>query len=81
MIVQDPYTSLEAFIEHDQTRLDRRRCALRQLVTVMMSDDMCLVEPAVCALTASQARNLAFELLVVAEHADRLTRHRQEEER
>ena len=78
MSVQDPYTSLEAFIEHDQTDWigDGVLC---QLVTVMMTDDMCLVEPAVCALTARQARNLAFELLVMAEHADRLTRHRQEE--
>jgi hypothetical protein len=78
MSLQDPYTSLEAFIEHDQTDWigDGVLC---QLVTVMMSDDMCLVEPAVCGLTAWQARNLAFELLVMAEHADRLTRHRQEE--
>jgi hypothetical protein len=78
MSLHDPYTSLEAFIEHDQTDWigDGVLC---QLVTVMMSDDMCLVEPAVCGLTAGQARNLAFELLSMAEHADRLTRHRQEE--
>jgi hypothetical protein len=52
---------------------------LGQLVTVMMSDDMGLTEPVVCALTAGQARDLAFQLLTIAEHADRLTRHRQEE--
>jgi hypothetical protein len=75
MSLQDSYSSLEAFIEHDQTDWmgDGVLC---QLVTVMMSDDICLIEPAVCGLTATQARNLAFELLVMAEHADRLTRHR-----
>jgi hypothetical protein len=74
----EPYCSLEAFIEQDQTDWmgDGVLC---QLVTVMMSDDMCLIEPAVCGLTAAQARNLAFELLAMAEHAERLTRHHQEE--
>jgi len=75
MSLQDSYSSLQAFIEHDQTDWmgDGVIC---QLVTVMMSDDMCLIEPAVCGVTATQARTLAFELLVMAEHADRLTRHR-----
>jgi hypothetical protein len=74
----ETYCSVDAFIEHDQTDWmgDGVLC---QLVTVMMSDDMCLVEPAVCGLTAGQARDLAFELLSMAEHAERLTRHRQEE--
>jgi hypothetical protein len=76
MSVDDVYTSLEAFIEHDQTDWmgDGVIC---QLVTVMMSDDMGLTEPAVCALTAKDARNLAFELLVMADHAERLTRHQE----
>jgi hypothetical protein len=75
MIGPEPYCALEAFIETDQTDWmgDGVLC---QLVTVMMSDDLCQLEPAVCGLTAGQARNLAFELLVMAEHADRLTRHR-----
>jgi hypothetical protein len=74
----EPYCSLEAFIEQDQTDWmgDGVLC---QLVTVTMTDDACLLEPAVCALTAEEARSLAFELLVAAEHADRLTRHREEE--
>jgi hypothetical protein len=78
MSLQDPYTSLQAFIEHDQTDWmgDGVLC---QLVTVLMSDDTELFEPTVCALTAKEARDLAFELLVCAEHAERLTRHRQEE--
>ncbi|MGA2013444.1 MAG: hypothetical protein ABSH51_23320 [Solirubrobacteraceae bacterium] len=74
----DPYTSLEAFIEHDQTDWMGDGVA-GQLVTVMMSDDMGLTEPAVCGLWPAQARTLAFELLVMAEHAERLTRHRQQE--
>jgi hypothetical protein len=76
MSVDDMYTSLEAFIEQDQINWmgDGVSC---QYVTVMMSDDMCLIEPAVCALTATQARSLAFELLVMAEHAERLTRHKE----
>jgi hypothetical protein len=78
MSLQDSYSSLAAFIEHDQTDW-MGDGVLGQLVTVMMSDDMCLIEPAVCGLTATQARHLAFELLVMAEHANRLTRHRQEE--
>ena len=35
-------------------------------------------EPAVCALTAGQARDLACELLAMAEHAEQLTRDRDE---
>ncbi len=73
----EPYCSLEAFIEQDQTDWmgDGVLC---QLVTVMMSDDMCQLAPAVCGLTAGQARNLAFELLAMAD-AERLTRHREQE--
>jgi hypothetical protein len=76
--MSDSHNQLEAFIEQDQTDWmgDGVLC---QLVTVVMSDDMCLIEPAVCALTAAQARDLAFQLLSMAEHAERLTRHRPEE--
>jgi hypothetical protein len=74
----EPYGALEAFIEDEQKDWmgDGVLC---QLVTVMMTDDMCLFEPAVCALTAKEARNLAFDLLVMAEHAERLTRYREDE--
>ena len=80
MSLKDPYSSLQALIEHGHTdRIgDRVMC---QLVTVLMSDDTELFEPTACALTAAQARNLAFELLVCAEHAERLTRDYQEDER
>jgi hypothetical protein len=72
----DPYTSLQAFIEHDQVDWCGDGVA-GQLVTVMMSDDLCQLEPAVCGLWPAQARQLAFELLSMAEHADRLTRHQE----
>ena len=75
---RDPYCHAEAFIEQDQIDWvgDGVRC---QLVTVMMVDDTGEVEPAACALTARQARDLAFELLVCAEHAERMSRHRDSE--
>lgn len=79
MSLKDPYSSLQAFIEHGQTEwIGDGGC---QLVTVLMSDDTELFEPTACALSAAQARNLAFELLVCAERAERLTRHYQENER
>jgi hypothetical protein len=80
MSLKDPYCALEALIEHGQTDQigDGVIC---QIVTVLMSDDTDLFEPTACALTAAQARDLAFELLVCAEHAERLTRHYQENER
>ena len=47
-----------------------------QLVSLVMSDDPeALPEalaPSVCALSSAQARERAFELLSLAEHADRL---------
>ena len=62
MIGPEPYCALEAFIEPDQ--LDwTGDAAPRQLVTVMMTDGMMGLAPAVCALTATEARSLAFELL------------------
>jgi hypothetical protein len=71
----DPYCYAEAFIEPDQVDWvgDGVPC---QLVTLMMVDATGEVDPATCALTAEQARSLAFELLVCAEHAERLTPHR-----
>jgi hypothetical protein len=78
MSCRDPYCHAEAFIEHDQIDWmgDGVLC---QLVTVMLVDDTGEIEPAAGALTAEQARGLAFELLVLAEHADRLTRERESE--
>jgi hypothetical protein len=74
----DPYCHAEAFIEPDQIDWTGDG-VLCQLVTVMLVDDTGEVKPAACALTAERARGLAFELLVCAEHAERLTRERETE--
>lgn len=71
------YHCLDAFIDHDQVGYDDDGI-LCQLVGVIMTDDHCWMDPAVCLITAPQARELAFELLSVAEHADRLTRERRD---
>jgi hypothetical protein len=47
----------------------------------MLVDDAMEAEPAVGLFTAQQARELAFQLLAVAEHAERLTRRRPEDQR
>ena len=75
MSLPGPYCHADAFIEQDQIDWmgDGVLC---QLVTVMLVDDSGQLEPAAGVLTAEQARKLAFELLVCAEHADRLTRER-----
>ena len=76
MIGPEPYCALEAFVESDQ--LDwTGDMAPRQLVTVMMTDGMMGLAPALCALTTTEARRLAFELLAAAEHAEWLTRVRE----
>ena len=48
-------------------------------VIVSMTDDRCRLDPAVCKLTILQARELAFELLQVAEGAEHETRTRGEQ--
>jgi hypothetical protein len=79
--VPGPYCHAEAFIEDDGQIDWMGDGVLCQLVTVMLVDDAMEVDPAVGVFTAEQARSLAFELLVVAEHADQLTRQREEEDR
>jgi hypothetical protein len=74
-----PYCHAEAFIEDDGQIDWMGDGVLCQLVTVMLVDDAMETEPAVGILTAQQARNLAFELLVTAEHAERLTRQRDDD--
>jgi hypothetical protein len=76
MSMPEPYCAVEAFIEHDQVDWCGDGVA-GQLVTVMMSDGMGVTEPAVCGLWPAQARQLAGELLAMAEHAEQLTRHRE----
>jgi hypothetical protein len=75
----DGYDHLEAFIEQDQ--LDWMGDGVAgQLVTIMMSDELDQLEPAVCDLWPAQARALAFRLLSLAEHADRLTRRQESDQ-
>ena len=71
------YHCLDAFIERDQVGYDDDGI-LCQLVSVIMTDDRCWMDPAVCLITAQEARELAFELLAAAEHADRITRERRD---
>jgi hypothetical protein len=79
MSVPGPYCHAEAFVEDDGQIDWMGDGVLCQLVTVMMVDDAMEVEPAVAVFTAEQARALAFELLVCAEHAERLTRQREDQ--
>jgi hypothetical protein len=71
------YHCLDAFIDDDQVGYDDDGI-LCQLVSVIMTDDRCWMDPAVCLITAQEARELAFELLAVAEHAERITRERRQ---
>jgi hypothetical protein len=69
------YHCLDAVVEQDLVGYDDdgRLC---QLVSVIMTDDTMRLDPALCVLTSEQARELAFELLACAEHAQRLTLQR-----
>lgn len=77
MTAPGSYHSLDAFIEPDLVGYDDDGI-LCQLVGVIMTDDHCWIDPAVCLITAQEARELAFELLAAAEHADRITRERRQ---
>ena len=46
---------------------------VRRLVIATMTDEGCRLPTAVCALTIGQAREVALELLSIAEHADKHT--------
>jgi hypothetical protein len=73
MIDGDCYQHAHALIERDQIDWmgDGVLC---QLVTLELVHDLDLLEPAVCVLPPREARALAFALLELAEHAERLTR-------
>ncbi|MGZ6639036.1 MAG: hypothetical protein ACXVII_40110 [Solirubrobacteraceae bacterium] len=72
-MINNTHHRIEAFIEHDELdwTADGELC---QLIIMTMLDESEELDPAVCALKPAQARNLAFGLLVCAEHADRLAR-------
>jgi hypothetical protein len=67
------YHCLDAFVEQDRIGYDDDGMLCR-LISVLMTDDTLVLDPAVCVLTSEQARELAFELLACAEHAEQLTR-------
>ena len=69
------YHCLDAFIEQHQLGYDDDGI-LCQLVSVIMTDDHCWLDPALCLITAQEARELASELLAAAEHAERIARER-----
>lgn len=71
------YSELNACIE---TQTDwTGEHVIRTFVIVSMTDETCELDTAVCKLSIDQARELAFELLAVAEVAEHGTRHRGEE--
>ncbi len=71
------YHCLDAVVDPDHVGYDDDGI-LCQLVGVIMTVDRCWLDPAVGLITAEEARELAFELLAAAEHADRLTRARKD---
>jgi hypothetical protein len=62
------YCELEACIETETDWTGDH--VIRRFVIVTMTDDRGRLDTAVCQLTASQAREVAIELLQVAESAD-----------
>ena len=62
-------------IDHDD---DGRLC---QQITVTMTDDRSWVHPSVAQITTEQARELAFDLLALAEQADQITQARRNQPR
>jgi hypothetical protein len=77
MTAPGSYHCLDAVIDDGQVGYDDDGI-LCQLVSVIMTDDRCFIDPAIGLITAQEARELAFELLTCAEHADRLTRERRQ---
>jgi hypothetical protein len=71
------YSELHACIE---TQTDwTGEHVVRTSVIVSMNDDTCELDTAVCQLSILEARDLAFELLQVADAAEHGTRKRSEE--
>lgn len=77
MTAPGTYHCLDAFIKHGEVGYDDNGI-LCQLVSVIMTDDHCWLDPALCLITAEEARELAFELLAAAEHAERITHERRD---
>jgi hypothetical protein len=69
MSFEPGYNTAEAFLDEQTTLLGDYD--LVQYITLQLTDCMDEVEPVQTALTSSEARDLAFRLLMLAEHADR----------
>jgi len=69
----DHYHHVHALLESDQIDWlgDGVLC---QLVTIELFDELDWLDPVACRLPAAEARELAFRLLSLAEHAERRTR-------
>jgi hypothetical protein len=72
------YSELDACIETETDWTGDH--VVRRFVIVTMTDECCRLPTAVCALTIGEAREVAFELLSIAEQADEQT-HGPERER
>ena len=76
------YHLLDAAIEPGEIDYDDDGLLCQLItVTVTMTDDRSWVYPSIAHITAAQARELAFELLALAEHADQITRVRRDQAR
>ena len=71
------YHCLDAHVEPGEVGYDDDGI-LCQLVSVIMTDDRCWLDPALALITPEEARELAFELLAAAEHAERITQARKD---
>lgn len=58
-----------AYLDEQQTLLGDYD--LVQFITLQLSDQFAELEPVQAELTSKEARDLAYRLLVLAEHADR----------
>ena len=66
------YTHADAFLDDQAFALGQwRDWRPQQWITLELADDDEVLLPACCALNSEEARELAFRLLVLAEHADR----------
>jgi hypothetical protein len=65
------YSELETCIETETDWTGDH--VLRRFVIVTMTDERCRLDTAVCQLTVGQAREVASELLSIADQADQQT--------
>lgn len=69
MSYEPGYNTAEAFLDEQTTLLGDYD--LVQYITLQLADCLEELEPIQAELTSQEARDLAFRLLMLAEHADR----------